>query len=225
MRASESGSAQGTGGTSSCVGALALPGALRTLGASTWVRGRLPFATPRRPLTSRVPLNRLAWFRGPLELFEDSRAGPQRGVGLISLLSVVTLRQDFAEAGGADSGSLNIAGQALVAFHDWTFLLGPAFCAGFGMRARPADLLIAQVPPIAGAERPSPRPHRVYASVILGVPSTAARGSAALLPSGRARVRAHRPRGHRRCDRRGATVPPALRAGSGTGRARGGRPA
>jgi hypothetical protein len=53
-------------------------------------------------------------------------------VGVISLLSVLTLRQDFAEAGGADSGSLNIAGQSLVAFHEGTRLLGPQFCAGFG---------------------------------------------------------------------------------------------
>jgi Domain of unknown function (DUF4386) len=53
-------------------------------------------------------------------------------VGLISLLAVVTLRQDIGGAGAADSGSLNIAGQSLVAFHDWTRLLGPQFCAGFG---------------------------------------------------------------------------------------------
>jgi hypothetical protein len=52
-------------------------------------------------------------------------------VGLISLMSVVTLREDFAGAGG-DSDSLNIAGQTLVAFHEWTRLLGPQFCAGFG---------------------------------------------------------------------------------------------
>ena len=53
-------------------------------------------------------------------------------VGLISLLSVVTLRQDIGGAGAADSGTLVIAGRSLVAFHDWTFLLGPQFCAGFG---------------------------------------------------------------------------------------------
>jgi hypothetical protein len=52
-------------------------------------------------------------------------------VGLISLMTVVTLREDFA-GGGADSDTLNLAGQSLVAFHDWTFLLGPQFCAGFG---------------------------------------------------------------------------------------------
>jgi Domain of unknown function (DUF4386) len=51
-------------------------------------------------------------------------------VGLISLMSVVTLREDLAGAG--DNDSLSIAGHSLVAFHDWTFLLGPQFCAGFG---------------------------------------------------------------------------------------------
>ncbi len=50
-------------------------------------------------------------------------------VGLISLLSVVTLREDFAGA-GADAGSLTVAGASLVAIHDWTFLLGPGFCVG-----------------------------------------------------------------------------------------------
>jgi hypothetical protein len=51
-------------------------------------------------------------------------------IGIVSLLSIVTLRQDFA--GGADAASLVLAGQSLVAIHDWTFLFGPAFCAGFG---------------------------------------------------------------------------------------------
>ena len=52
-------------------------------------------------------------------------------VGIISVLSVVTLRQDFA-AGGSDSGSFLAAGTALVAVHGWTFLLGPGLLAGFG---------------------------------------------------------------------------------------------
>src|SRR6476660_8447888 len=51
--------------------------------------------------------------------------------GLISLMSVVTLRDDFTGV-GADSASLNVAGHTLVAVHYWTFLLGPQFCAGFG---------------------------------------------------------------------------------------------
>jgi Domain of unknown function (DUF4386) len=52
------------------------------------------------------------------------------GVGVISVLSVVTLRDDLAESIGADGTSLDIAGQSLVAIHDWTFLLGPGFCVG-----------------------------------------------------------------------------------------------
>jgi hypothetical protein len=53
-------------------------------------------------------------------------------VGLISLLSVVTLREDLAGAAGADAAALTTAGQSLVAIHDWTFLFGPAFCAARG---------------------------------------------------------------------------------------------
>jgi Domain of unknown function (DUF4386) len=50
-------------------------------------------------------------------------------VGIVSLLSVVTLRQDAA---GADADSLAAIGQSLVAIHDWTFLLGPGFVVGVG---------------------------------------------------------------------------------------------
>jgi hypothetical protein len=51
-------------------------------------------------------------------------------VGVISLLSVVTLRSDLAGATGADASSLVTTGQALVAIRDWTFLLGPGLMAG-----------------------------------------------------------------------------------------------
>ena len=51
--------------------------------------------------------------------------------GLISLMSLVTLRNNVTGTSG-DTASLDIAGQTLVALHDWTFLLGPQFCAGFG---------------------------------------------------------------------------------------------
>jgi hypothetical protein len=51
--------------------------------------------------------------------------------GIASVLSVVTLRQDLA-GGGTDAAALTVAGHALVACHDWTFLLGPSFCAGIG---------------------------------------------------------------------------------------------
>src|SRR3712207_414309 len=50
--------------------------------------------------------------------------------GLLSLLTVVTLRQEAAA--GADAASLLTAGQSLVALHDWTFILGPGFVVGVG---------------------------------------------------------------------------------------------
>jgi hypothetical protein len=53
-------------------------------------------------------------------------------VGLLSLLSLVTLRQDLAGAAGADAGLLATVGQSLVALHDWTFLLGPGLIVGVG---------------------------------------------------------------------------------------------
>jgi hypothetical protein len=51
-------------------------------------------------------------------------------VGILSLLTVVTLRQEAAA--GADAASLLTAGESLVALHDWTFLLGPGFVVGVG---------------------------------------------------------------------------------------------
>lgn len=46
-------------------------------------------------------------------------------IGVVSLLAVVTLRQDLAGAAGTDPASLVTAGRSLVAVRDWTFLLGP----------------------------------------------------------------------------------------------------
>jgi hypothetical protein len=51
-------------------------------------------------------------------------------VGILSLLTVVTLRQ--AGAAGADASSLVTVGESLVTLHDWTFLLGPGFMVGVG---------------------------------------------------------------------------------------------
>ena len=51
-------------------------------------------------------------------------------VGILSVLTVVTLRQEAAA--GADAGSLLAVGESLVALHDWTFLLGPGFVVGVG---------------------------------------------------------------------------------------------
>jgi hypothetical protein len=51
-------------------------------------------------------------------------------VGIVSLLAVVTLRQHPAGASSTEAASLVTAGKALVAVHDWTFLLGPNFVLG-----------------------------------------------------------------------------------------------
>jgi Domain of unknown function (DUF4386) len=51
------------------------------------------------------------------------------GIGLLSLLTIVTLRQGAA---AADAGSLVVVGKSLVALHNWTFLLGPGFADGIG---------------------------------------------------------------------------------------------
>jgi Domain of unknown function (DUF4386) len=49
-------------------------------------------------------------------------------VGIVSVLSIVTLRQDA----GASAATLLPIGKSLVAMHDWTFLLGPGFIVGIG---------------------------------------------------------------------------------------------
>ena len=51
-------------------------------------------------------------------------------VGVLSILAVYTLRQDVAGTAGADTGALLTARHALVAVHDWTFLIGPGVIAG-----------------------------------------------------------------------------------------------
>jgi hypothetical protein len=51
-------------------------------------------------------------------------------IGVLSLMSVLALRQDFAET--HSRGALIDAARALLAVHDQTALLGPQFCAGLG---------------------------------------------------------------------------------------------
>jgi hypothetical protein len=53
-------------------------------------------------------------------------------VGVLSILTLVTLRQDFGGATGADAATLVTIGQSLVALHGWTFQLGPGFVVGIG---------------------------------------------------------------------------------------------
>jgi hypothetical protein len=51
-------------------------------------------------------------------------------VGLLSLLTAVTLRQEATA--GADAASLVAVGESLVVLHNWTRLLGPGFVVGVG---------------------------------------------------------------------------------------------
>jgi len=54
-------------------------------------------------------------------------------VGVAPLLVVVTLRQHLTGTdgtAGTDLTTLVTLGNALVAFHNWTFLLGPSFVCG-----------------------------------------------------------------------------------------------
>jgi len=47
------------------------------------------------------------------------------GVGILSVLTIVTLRQDFSGSGVAQSDVVATVGHALVALQEWTFLLRP----------------------------------------------------------------------------------------------------
>lgn len=51
-------------------------------------------------------------------------------VGVVSLLAVVTLRQQLTSGVGTAAESLVTTGKALVAVHDWTFMIGPNFVCG-----------------------------------------------------------------------------------------------
>jgi uncharacterized protein DUF4386 len=50
-------------------------------------------------------------------------------VGVLSILAVVTLRQDMAGTAGADEAALTTVGTALVAVYEWAFLFGPGVMA------------------------------------------------------------------------------------------------
>ena len=52
-------------------------------------------------------------------------------VGVLSLMSVVALRQDLAAAGTTNEALIAVA-SSLLALHDQTALLGPQLCAGLG---------------------------------------------------------------------------------------------
>ncbi|MFJ5762081.1 DUF4386 domain-containing protein [Neobacillus sp. NPDC093182] len=51
-------------------------------------------------------------------------------VGVISVLSLLTLSREFVAAGAPDPSSFHSSGIILKAIHDWTFMLGPLFMLG-----------------------------------------------------------------------------------------------
>ncbi len=51
-------------------------------------------------------------------------------IGIISLLSMVTLSQEFGKAVAPNASSYLTAGKLLVTIHNWTFLLGPNLALG-----------------------------------------------------------------------------------------------
>jgi hypothetical protein len=51
-------------------------------------------------------------------------------IGVISVLSLLTLSREYATAGFPDVASYQASGSLLKAVHDWTFLLGPNFMLG-----------------------------------------------------------------------------------------------
>ena len=53
-------------------------------------------------------------------------------VGLLSLVSLVALRQDLSGANGADAAALEATGRALVSVYEFGFLFGPGLVVGFG---------------------------------------------------------------------------------------------
>jgi hypothetical protein len=53
-------------------------------------------------------------------------------VGILSILTIVGMRQDFAGSGGAENEILTTVGQGFTTLHQWTFILGPGLTVGVG---------------------------------------------------------------------------------------------
>jgi hypothetical protein len=54
------------------------------------------------------------------------------GVGILSVLTIVSMRQDYAGTDGETAAGLPAVGDALVTLQEWTFALGPGFVVGVG---------------------------------------------------------------------------------------------
>jgi len=106
--------------------------------------------------------------------------------GVVSLLSLVTLRQDLGGAAGADPASLVTTGASHVAIYNWTFLLGQSLMPGINAlllgslmyRSR----LVPRVIPMTGLIGAPLLITAVFATLFGGIEQDSALTAAAALP-------------------------------------------
>ncbi len=51
-------------------------------------------------------------------------------IGIVSMLALLSISREFSSANAPDEQSYKVVGTALIAIHDWTFMLGPNFMLG-----------------------------------------------------------------------------------------------
>lgn len=93
------------------------------------------------------------------------------GVGILAVLTVVTLRQEYAAADDQSAAGLAAVGDALIAMQEWTFNLGPAFVVGVGNGCILGWMMF----------RSGLVPRRLAVLGLIGGPLIVASGSAAVL--------------------------------------------
>jgi hypothetical protein len=106
--------------------------------------------------------------------------------GVVSLLSLVTLRHDLGGAAGADAASLVTVGASHVAVYNWTFLLGQSLMPGINAlllgslmyRSR----LVPRLIPVMGLIGAPLLIACVFATVLGGIEQGSALTAAAALP-------------------------------------------
>ncbi|WP_107772246.1 DUF4386 domain-containing protein [Nocardioides sediminis] len=93
------------------------------------------------------------------------------GVGILAVLTVVTLRQDYAAADEQSAAGLATVGDAFLAMQEWTFNLGPQLVVGVGN-----GLILGWMMWRTGLV-----PRRLAVLGLIGGPFLIATGSAAIL--------------------------------------------
>jgi hypothetical protein len=93
------------------------------------------------------------------------------GVGILSVLVLVTLRRDYASADGEAAAGLAAVGDAFVALQEWTLALGPSFVVGVGNGCILGWMMF----------RTGLVPRRLAVLGLIGGPLIVASGSAAVL--------------------------------------------